>query len=286
MRGASEQNMLLMSIVDQQIKLEHNSANSLGDIAVAASGIASSSPSKDSREQEIARIAATAASNHSASDLAPGRILNQLGAEMGVEALRRLRTAAECRKVLIDNRLSPMACDFTESLTVEAGKGVGLLKIGRDIDLYVRDMFGAYDAAARHAQREGQEAVEVGADVWLLNLRWRLACVWQGSLWKETTRRFRGQFEALHKIEHNRRIIWANSFDVRPLLELSFSLFHMVIVFVGVAKDGGEVVWVGRSQAALHAGAGTYVEGGFLVFRSHSLRDDECRQEESACEPR
>lgn len=110
MREAVNQNALLISIIDQQIKLEQTSANSMGDIAVAASGIVpSGETSKDSREQEIARIAATAASSGS-PDLAPGRILNQLGAELGVEALRRLRTATQCRKVLIEVSVSVLYC--------------------------------------------------------------------------------------------------------------------------------------------------------------------------------
>lgn len=100
MKEASDQNELLMSIIDQQIKLEIHSANSLGDIAVAASGIGPTEGSTtNSREQEMARIAATAAASSSSSDLAPGRILSQLGAELGVESLRRLRTAGLCRKV-------------------------------------------------------------------------------------------------------------------------------------------------------------------------------------------
>lgn len=134
-----------------------------------------------------------------------------------------------------------MASDFSESITSEASKGVNLLKIGREIDLYVRDMFGAYDASARQSQ-QGEEIQSVDEDVWLLNLRWRLACVWQGSLWKEITRRFRGHFEALHKIEHNRRIIWANSFDVSTVAysnpqTLTFSC-------LGMAKDSRQILRV------------------------------------------
>jgi hypothetical protein len=173
MREASNQNELFLSIIDQQIKLEQQSANSLGDIAVAAAGIAPSD-THNSREQEIARIAATAAGS-SGAELAPGRILSQLGAELGVEALRRLRTATLCHKVLVEERISPMVLEFTQNLALEANKGASLLSAGREVNAYVRDAFEEYDAAARRAQKsfsaESLTVVEMEHDVWLLHLR-------------------------------------------------------------------------------------------------------------------
>ena len=50
-------------------------------------------------------------------------------------------------------------------------------------------------------------------DAWLCALQWRLAAAHQNSLWRETTKRLRLKYEALHKAEHNRRVVWARALE-------------------------------------------------------------------------